>query len=172
MNHKSICTASLTAILTAAGLLAGCAHTENKATQAAPSPAAAASPAPAKAEARVDLAGGLTKTKNHLDKAETELKNKNARGSVDHIGMAQKEMAPLAANAPAAVKAAIEAAGKQVETAKGLVETHDSSAPAALTKAADLVTKAGDLAKSSGEGAKSASTIKAAGNGAKSAEKK
>lgn len=152
---------SLLFILAVAVWAVGCASSENKTTNTAttsPSPAASAmaSPAATVAEAKVDLAGGLASTKEHLGMAATELKNKNTKGAVDHIGMAHKEIITISDKAPANVKAAIEAAGKQIETAKGLIEKHDATASAALEKATDLVSKASDLAKSSSmaEGAK------------------
>lgn len=154
MNRRHVVFASLLVVILAVAVWAvGCAGSEKSASHAEKSSASPAAAASATVEAKADIAGGLSRTKEHLDKAMTELKNKNTKGAAEHIEMAHKEIVPLAEKAPAAVKTAIDAAGQQIETAKGLVERHDNTASAALTKATELVTKASELAKTNLAGA-------------------
>ncbi|HYE75004.1 MAG TPA: hypothetical protein VEF04_16805 [Blastocatellia bacterium] len=184
MNRKyAFNISSLLFILIVAVWAVGCASSENKTSEATTSPspsataAATASPAATVAEAKVDVAGAWAQTKEHLEMAATELKNKNTRGAVDHLAVAQKELASVSDNAPVTVKSVIDAAGKQIETAKSLVEKNDATASAALTKATDLVSKAADLAKTTGgivDATKSASATpkSEAAGAAKQPEKK
>ncbi len=147
---KKLVISILSIILLAAMLsLGGCAKQGEEAASPTPTPtetpvaAATETPTPTPA-----ATGDLTAAKDHLDKATTELKNNNNKGALDHVDLALDEIKAALVNADDKTRADLEAAQKELDSARGLIEKNDKTAATSLAKVTTKVAKLASAPKS------------------------
>jgi hypothetical protein len=128
--------------------LAGCSQPEMATTATTPTATpTVATPAPTAEAAK---SGNLQKAAEDLEKALSELQEKNYRGSLDWLNGAHKEVTGTLnnLNAPAPVKTSVEQANAEIEKIKALVEKKDPAAEKSLNAAIAQVTKLAERVQS------------------------
>jgi hypothetical protein len=145
---------SLISIGTLAALLVlgGCSKREESGTaETNPSPAAspgvaASRPTMAAGEAKLkgDLAavkGDLALAKDNLEQAARELESGNHRRAVDHLNKARADIASARPDEPAKNKTGLEAAVKELDSVRTMIEKNERGAKPALARLISNVEK-------------------------------
>ncbi len=120
--------------------LNGCARQERPSV-AAPSPSASRAAAKPKS---TPVQGDLVIATENLNLAIKEFHNRNNRGALEFIEIARAEMAAAVAHATDKAKPKLEAAAKNLDSVKTMIEQNDKKADKSLT---DLIDKIGKLAE-------------------------
>ena len=118
--------------LAAALLVGGCARSEGPAA----GPAATATPVPTPV-----ATGDLAVAKDYLDRAASELRNRNYRGSIELLDLGRAEVAAAAANAADRSKTDLEGVAEGLGSVRALLEKRDKHAEAELTKVYERFTR-------------------------------
>ena len=94
----------------------------------------------APAESKTSLAGDLALAQDRLNRAASELENKNEYSALEYIGIAHDEM-EMAAREAGEDDAQIESAISDLDAVKAMIEKHEGQAQNSLTKVIEKVSQ-------------------------------
>jgi hypothetical protein len=130
----------VTGVLVAAFGLNGCTRPEESST-ASTSSSPAASPAASPSASPTATGNELVSAKDYLDQAIRESRNRNRRGALEYLDLARTQLITAAASAEDKIRKELEAAGKDLDSVKAMIEKSDKKADAALATLTQKVAK-------------------------------